>query len=87
MFAVISRKKRKRKRKKTNSVFRNLSKEEEKLWKDFESKVFRQQLFILDDLRCWGDQLFYYPSNWPNIQDLKFIKPGFQVGIFKKKKI
>ncbi|MFT8477108.1 MAG: RsmF rRNA methyltransferase first C-terminal domain-containing protein [Liquorilactobacillus sp.] len=83
---VCSNIKEKKKKKKTNSVFRNLSKEEEKLWKDFESKVFRQQLFILDDLRCWGDQLFYYPSNWPNIQDLKFIKPGFQVGIFKKKR-
>ncbi|KRN33179.1 RsmF rRNA methyltransferase first C-terminal domain-containing protein [Liquorilactobacillus mali] len=78
--------KKNRKKKKVTSVFRNLSKEEEKLWKDFEKEVFNRQLFNADSLRCWGDQLFYYSNKWPNIEELKFVKPGFQVGVFKKKR-
>ncbi|MBZ2405178.1 RsmB/NOP family class I SAM-dependent RNA methyltransferase [Liquorilactobacillus hordei] len=73
-------------KKKEKLVFRNLNKEETKLWTDFENATFSHQLFDIDDLSCWGDKLFYYPSSWPNIQNLKFIKPGFQVGVFKKRR-
>lgn len=77
---------RKSKKAKGNSFFRKITKNEEQLWLEFHKNVLKKELFNTKDLKCWGDQLFYYPDVWPDIGKLKFVKPGFQLGVFKKKR-
>ncbi|KRL04218.1 RsmB/NOP family class I SAM-dependent RNA methyltransferase [Liquorilactobacillus oeni] len=77
--------KRKKVRKKEKTrLFRNLNKDEAKLWHTFSREVLGRELFPDIELRCWGDRLFRYPQEWPDISKLKFIRPGFQLGTFKK---
>lgn len=74
------KKKKKRKQKGT------LTKEQEQLWQDFAQKFFKETPFSLDQLRCYGEYLYFYAPSWPDISRLRFMRPGLLLGVFKKKR-
>ena len=77
-----SKKQKKAKKTKVNQV----NVEQYKLWQEFESKNLVNVSFNKDDLRCYGDHLYFYRSEWPDISKLKFMRPGLLLGVFKKKR-
>ena len=74
----------KNKRKKQNKA--GLTQEQVALWKEFSANFLKQDLFKVNELQCYGDHLYYYNKNWPDISCLKFMRPGLLLGVFKKKR-
>lgn len=74
----------KNKRKKQNKA--SLTQEQVALWKEFSANFLKQDLFKVTELQCYGDHLYYYNKNWPDISRLKFMRPGLLLGVFKKKR-
>lgn len=75
------KKKKKRNKKAAKST---LTQDQVKLWQDFSAKTFTKELFNKNELRCYGDYLYYYHKDWPDISTLKFMRPGLLLGVFKK---
>ncbi|MFT8465340.1 MAG: RsmF rRNA methyltransferase first C-terminal domain-containing protein [Liquorilactobacillus satsumensis] len=67
-------------------LFRHLNAEEQELWTTFAGQMFKEEVFLIQGLRCLGNKLYWYPEEWPDISTLKFIRPGLQLGTFKKKR-
>lgn len=74
----------KNKRKKQNKA--GLTQEQVALWKEFSTNFLKQDLFKVTELQCYGDHLYYYNKDWPDISRLKFMRPGLLLGVFKKKR-
>lgn len=71
-------------RKKQNKA--SLTQEQVAVWKEFSANFLKQDLFKVTELQCYGDHLYYYNKNWPDISRLKFMRPGLLLGVFKKKR-
>ena len=78
---VKTKKAKKKKKAKTNW---SLDAEQKNLWQAFAQEF--NLTFTVNDLKCLGDHLYYYPASWPDISPLKFIRPGVMLGTFKKKR-
>ncbi|WP_282709013.1 RsmB/NOP family class I SAM-dependent RNA methyltransferase [Ligilactobacillus sp. Marseille-Q7487] len=77
-------KKKKRNKKGTNN--NQLNAEQFKLWQDFAQANLLNCNFVKKDLKCYGDYLYLYPDNLPDLSSLKFMRPGLLLGVFKKKR-
>ena len=75
----------KKKGKKTHGKKSAMSSEQVELWQNF-AKEFELEGFSLSNLKVLGDHLYLYQESWPDISRLKFIRPGFLLGTFKKKR-
>ena len=75
----------KKKGKKKHGKRDTMSSEQVELWQNF-AKEFELEKFSLSDLKVLGDHLYLYQESWPDISRLKFIRPGFLLGTFKKKR-
>lgn len=64
----------------------SLSTEQINLWREFADNFLVESPFKVSELRCYGDHLYYYPKNGPDISKLKFMRPGLLLGVFKKKR-
>lgn len=61
-----------------------LTSEQAELWHGFAADF---GLDVRDEnLKVLGDHLYFYRKSWPDISRLKFIRPGLQLGTFKKKR-
>ncbi|WP_353990373.1 RsmF rRNA methyltransferase first C-terminal domain-containing protein [Pediococcus argentinicus] len=70
--------------KKKSSKKSTLDKEHDKLWTDFSLSFLEDiDLFPTDNLKVVGEHL-YYLNTKINFSKLKYIKPGLDLGIFKK---
>lgn len=67
-------------------IFKSLNAQQANYWGNFCQQLFGKQLFLLRDLKVMNDALFYYPVAWPDISTLHFIRPGLNLGVFKKKR-
>lgn len=63
-----------------------LTKEQAQLWQSFSSELSADFHFSSADLRCYGDHLYFYCHDWPDISHLKFMRPGLLLGEFKKRR-
>ena len=75
----------KKKGKKKHGKKSAMSSEQVELWQNF-AKEFELEGFSLSNLKVLGDHLYLYQESWPDISRLKFIRPGFLLGTFKKKR-
>lgn len=72
-------------KKKKAKKSKGISPSEFGLWNEF-IKPFKSELSNLNinDLKLNGDYLYYYPQELPDIEKLKYMRPGLALGIFKK---
>ncbi len=63
-----------------------LSPEQRELWQKFSEHLTSEFNFNKQDLQCYGNHLYLYRVEWPDISRLRFIRPGFLLGEFKKKR-
>ncbi|MCP0887716.1 RsmF rRNA methyltransferase first C-terminal domain-containing protein [Ligilactobacillus sp. WILCCON 0076] len=80
----LSSVKKKKKRSKKRTV--SLTKEQLILWQEFNQNMMKKFTILPEDLYLSGDYLYYYNRNWPDISQMKFMRPGLMLGIFKKKR-
>lgn len=76
----------KRAKKRSNQIFRALSPNEQGYWREFCQLQFGRQLFKSVDLRVLNDKLYYVNHNWPELTGLRVVRPGLELGVFKKKR-
>ncbi|WP_370629296.1 RsmB/NOP family class I SAM-dependent RNA methyltransferase [Lactobacillus sp. Sy-1] len=62
----------------------NLNREQKQLWADFMADNIDQ--LPINDLICFGDQLYTLQANIPELKGLKVMRPGLLFGTFKKKR-
>lgn len=77
-----------KKRKKGKKIVQQqgLSAEQLQLWHKFAENLGPQFQFSPVDLRCYGEHLYFYRHDWPDISKLKFMRPGLLLGEFKKRR-
>lgn len=73
-----------KKNKNNRSIFRALTATEKKYWQTFAQTVLAANWVAQTDLRVFNDRLYYYPITWPDISKLHFLRPGLELGTFKK---
>ncbi|KRL00069.1 RsmB/NOP family class I SAM-dependent RNA methyltransferase [Liquorilactobacillus capillatus] len=79
--------KEKRKKKAKQKVLRSLVSSERTLWTAFEESMFNNETQLsLKNLTCWGEHLYWSPEGSPNLDGLRFLRPGLELGVFKKKR-
>ncbi|KRL39068.1 RsmB/NOP family class I SAM-dependent RNA methyltransferase [Liquorilactobacillus uvarum] len=79
--------KKSKKKKNRNRVLRKPTSSERSLWNDFEQMMFTPDVsFPAAELRCWGERLYWSPESSPDLTDLRFMRPGLELGVFKKKR-
>lgn len=83
---VETKKTKKKSKKKKQRQTKNLTDEQSKLWEEFARDLTSELRFNERDLRCYGDHLYFYHHEWPDISRLKFMRPGLLLGEFKKKR-
>ncbi|GET18152.1 RNA methyltransferase [Lactobacillus agilis] len=64
----------------------NLSLEQLELWQAFSQELVGTDLFASADLKLVGDYLYYSPKTWPRLANLRYLRPGLLLGVFKKKR-
>lgn len=83
---VETKKPKKKNKNKKQRQTKNLTDEQSKLWKGFARDLTSELRFNDRDLRCYGGHLYFYHHEWPDISQLKFMRPGLLLGEFKKKR-
>jgi NOL1/NOP2/sun family putative RNA methylase len=81
---TIKKKVRKKKKQHSKLVFRDLTASEKSYWQKFAATQFISNWCKIADLRVFNERLFYYPQSWPDISALHFVRPGLELGVFKK---
>lgn len=77
----------KRKKKIKQHVFRKPTSSERVLWASFAHDVLTgDDVIPVSALRCWGERLYWSPDDSPDLDDMRFVRPGLELGIFKKKR-
>lgn len=80
-------KKKKHRGKQARGKSNSLSKEQLALWEEFKQSFFMDrggQKFSTNNLRLNGNYLYYYDASWPDIDQMKYVRPGILLGEFKK---
>ncbi|KRM97510.1 23S rRNA m(5)C methyltransferase [Liquorilactobacillus aquaticus DSM 21051] len=76
-----------KKKKNSARILRKITSSERVLWNDFLQKMFAKNDFFPEvDLRCWNEHLYWVPENSPDLSGLRFMRPGLELGTFKKKR-
>ncbi|WP_281164652.1 RsmB/NOP family class I SAM-dependent RNA methyltransferase [Liquorilactobacillus sicerae] len=76
----------KKSKKRFNQFFRVLNPSERGYWQEFCQLQFGRQLFEFADLRVLNDKLYYVKPHWPDLTGLRVVRPGLELGVFKKKR-
>ena len=72
--------------KKKRSAKQQLSSEQYQLWQEFCQNTLVDFPTSIHQLKCYGDHLYLYQPEWPDLSKLKFMRPGLLLGTFKKKR-
>ena len=84
--ASASNEPKKKKKGKKKTVKHGLTADQWELWNDFAQNLAAKFQFSHADLRSYGDHLYFYRHDWPDLSKLKFMRPGLLLGEFKKKR-
>lgn len=73
-------------KKKRKNLKNQVTPEQYQLWQEFCQNTLTDFTLSKQQLKCYGDYLYLYQPEWPDISKLKFMRPGLLLGTFKKKR-